>query len=182
MLINAGFLETRANYDYIAMHDVDLLPLNRNLSYGYPDKGPHHVASPSLHPRYHYEKFVGGILLISRWGKSCVFRFRLRVILCREHFELVNGMSNRYWGWGLEDDEFFVRLKDANLNVTRPENVTTGRNNTFRYKKKLSKMKQSFDDFFQTYSWKAQEEGSREVLQSKGGDEKKGQTDGIARC
>lgn len=50
----------------------------------------------------------------------------------REHFELVNGLSNRYWGWGLEDDEFYVRLKDAHLNITRPENIFTGINNTFR--------------------------------------------------
>lgn len=38
-LINAGFLETLKDYDYIAMHDVDLLPLNNNLLYAYPDKG-----------------------------------------------------------------------------------------------------------------------------------------------
>ena len=24
-------------------------------------------------------------------------------------FQHVDGMSNKYWGWGLEDDEFFVR-------------------------------------------------------------------------
>jgi hypothetical protein len=23
----------------------------------------------------------------------------------------VDGMSNKYWGWGLEDDEFFVRYQ-----------------------------------------------------------------------
>ena len=31
-LINVGYLETKSNYDYIAMHDVDLLPLNKNLT------------------------------------------------------------------------------------------------------------------------------------------------------
>lgn len=66
-LINAGYLETKANYDYIAMHDVDLLPLNKNLSYAYPKDQPFHVAAPNLHPKYHYEKFVGGILLINRY-------------------------------------------------------------------------------------------------------------------
>jgi xylosylprotein 4-beta-galactosyltransferase len=29
-LINVGFLSSKANFDYIAMHDVDLLPLNKN--------------------------------------------------------------------------------------------------------------------------------------------------------
>jgi xylosylprotein 4-beta-galactosyltransferase len=114
-LINVGYLETRSNYDYIAMHDVDLLPLNKNLSYTYPSQ-PFHLAAPNLHPRYHYNKFIGGILLINR-----------------EHFGLVNGLSNKYWGWGLEDDEFYVRLKDANLNITRPENISTGMNDTFRH-------------------------------------------------
>lgn len=64
-LINVGYLETRIHYSYIAMHDVDLLPLNNNLSYSYP-KMPTHIAAPNLHPRYHYEKFIGGILLINR--------------------------------------------------------------------------------------------------------------------
>lgn len=113
-LINVGFLYTKLNYDYIAMHDVDLLPLNSQLRYDYPKDGPFHVAAPELHPKYHYKTFVGGILLVNR-----------------EHFEKMDGMSNNYWGWGLEDDEFFVRMKDANLAVTRPVNITTGTANTF---------------------------------------------------
>lgn len=44
----------------------------------------------------------------------------------------VNGMSNKYWGWGLEDDEFYVRLKEAGLSVMRPQNVSTGTHNTFK--------------------------------------------------
>lgn len=47
------------------MHDVDLLPLNKELNYGYPELGPFHVAGPNLHPKYHYKTFVGGILLIN---------------------------------------------------------------------------------------------------------------------
>lgn len=115
-LINVGFLEVNKNYDYIAMHDVDLLPVNDELLYIFPNKGPYHISSPELHPRYHYPTFVGGILLIKR-----------------EHFIQVNGMSNKYWGWGLEDDEFYVRLKEAGLSVTRPQNITTGTHNTFKH-------------------------------------------------
>lgn len=65
-LINVGFLQSRNGCDYIAMHDVDLLPLNPNLSYAYPTRGPFHLAAPDLHPKYHYEKFVGGILLVNK--------------------------------------------------------------------------------------------------------------------
>lgn len=54
--------------DYIAMHDVDLLPLNPALDYHYPPTGHvNHIAAPYLHPRYHYASFVGGILLISKY-------------------------------------------------------------------------------------------------------------------
>lgn len=115
-LINVGFLEVNKEFDYIAIHDVDLLPINDELLYSFPNKGPFHVSSPELHPRYHYSTFVGGILLIKR-----------------EHFTQVNGMSNKYWGWGLEDDEFYVRLKEAGLTVIRPQNISTGTHNTFKH-------------------------------------------------
>ncbi|KAL1137946.1 hypothetical protein AAG570_009641 [Ranatra chinensis] len=117
-LINAGFqVAVREGCDYVAMHDVDLLPLNPELSYDYPAEGSlHHLASPEFHPKYHYPTFVGGIIIVRK-----------------EDFISVNGMSNKYWGWGLEDDEFYVRVKEAGLNVTRPTNLTTGIENTFRH-------------------------------------------------
>lgn len=116
-LINVGFLVAEPDCDYLVMHDVDLLPLNRALSYAYPaNGGPMHLAAPDLHPRYHYPTFVGGILLMSS------VRFRQ-----------LNGLSNKYWGWGLEDDEFYARMRDAGLNVTRPSGLKTGVRNTFRH-------------------------------------------------
>lgn len=65
-LINVGFLESGNDTDYIAMHDVDLLPLNEELDYSFPTAGPFHVASPELHPLYHYSTYVGGILLLTK--------------------------------------------------------------------------------------------------------------------
>ncbi|KAJ7406223.1 Beta-1,4-galactosyltransferase 7 [Willisornis vidua] len=97
-LVNVGFLESGNDTDYIAMHDVDLLPLNEHLDYSFPEAGPFHVASPELHPLYHYKTYVGGILLLTK-----------------QHYELVNGMSNRFWGWGREDDEFYRRITGASL-------------------------------------------------------------------
>ncbi|KAK6178031.1 hypothetical protein SNE40_012870 [Patella caerulea] len=114
-LINIGFLESKSECDYIAMHDVDLLPLNSALNYSYPENGAFHVAAPELHPLYHYKKFVGGILLVK--GSD---------------FEKLNGLSNKYWGWGLEDDEFFVRMKKLGIKITRPVGITTG-NQTFKH-------------------------------------------------
>jgi len=48
----------------MAIHDVDLVPDNQNLTYSYPELGPYHMSAPGLHPKYNYEKFLGGILLI----------------------------------------------------------------------------------------------------------------------
>ena len=67
-LINVGFLEVvliessmlgilltphvkseKRGCDYICMHDVDLLPLNDDLPYNFPDSASH-IASPALHP------------------------------------------------------------------------------------------------------------------------------------
>jgi len=118
-LINVGFLHVRSaegdrDCDYVGVHDVDLLPINEELSYEFPSKGPFHVAAPGLHPRYEYPSFLGAILLMKVTD-----------------FELVKGMSNQYWGWGMEDDEFYHRLKDARLEVQRPEGIKTGTKDTF---------------------------------------------------
>jgi predicted glycosyltransferase involved in capsule biosynthesis len=55
-----------------------------------------------------------------------------QIFVFREHFLLVNGLSNVYWGWGLEDDELYARLKDAQLQIQRPGNLSTG-TASFRY-------------------------------------------------
>lgn len=97
--------------DYIAMHDVDLLPLNDNLSYRFPTHALH-LASPKLHPIYHYSKFIGGVMLV----KS-------------DDFRKTNGLSTNYWGWGREDDDFYRRLKKQKIQIERPEEIgviTTG--------------------------------------------------------
>lgn len=55
------------------------------------------------------------------------------MLLRSTDFASVDGMSNRYWGWGLEDDEFYRRLTEAGLNIQRPEGITTGKSRTFRH-------------------------------------------------
>jgi len=113
-LANVGYLLAKRSSDYIAIHDVDLIPINKDLSYSYPEDGPFHLSSPDYHPQYNYKKYFGGILLINN-----------------KQFELINGMSNRYFGWGLEDDDFYARVRAANLPILRPQNLSTDRTNTF---------------------------------------------------
>ena len=65
-LINAGFLFTeQSGFDYLAMHDVDLIPTTHEIKYDFPSEGPVHLASPELHPKYHYPNYVGGILMLT---------------------------------------------------------------------------------------------------------------------
>ena len=33
-------------------------------------------------------------------------------------FSQLNGLSNRFWGWGREDDELYMRIQEANLKVS----------------------------------------------------------------
>lgn len=119
-LINIGSVVAKnKGCNYIAIHDIDIVPLNQKLNYNYPGKGQiTHITSGKYHPieRYDYENYIGGVL-----------------IMTLEDFYKVNGMSNNYWGWGLEDDDFYFRLKFNGLanNITRPENLSTNRSNTF---------------------------------------------------
>jgi len=114
-LLNVGFKESSKSCDYIAMQDVDLLPINPRLEYKYTEDSVYHPAAPGLHPKYDYETFLGGVLLMPR-----------------KIYQHVDGMSNKYWGWGLEDDEFFVRLRQANVRVERPGRIGSGKSNTFK--------------------------------------------------
>uniref|UniRef100_A0A1I8FUU9 Beta-1,4-galactosyltransferase 7 n=2 Tax=Macrostomum lignano TaxID=282301 RepID=A0A1I8FUU9_9PLAT len=113
-LLNVGFLEHGcSDCDYMALHDVDLLPNHSSIDYPFPpDKGGYdvlHVTPPYLHPQYHYKEYMGGILLLTR-----------------EAFAKSGGFSNLFWGWGREDDEFRLRLMEAGLSIGRLRNLSSG--------------------------------------------------------
>ncbi|TPP60888.1 Beta 14 galactosyltransferase 7 [Fasciola gigantica] len=99
--------------DYVALHDVDLLPLDPNILYTWPgDQGPYHPIPAPFHPRYYwYAKYFGGVLIITR-----------------EQFVHVNGMSNSFWGWGAEDDEFRGRVVRAQYVISSPKTLPLGIN------------------------------------------------------
>ncbi|CAL8097885.1 unnamed protein product [Calicophoron daubneyi] len=99
--------------DYLALHDVDLLPVDQALRYTWPTgTGPVHLLPAEIHPRYYwYKYYFGGVVLIRR-----------------VEFKDIDGMSNLFWGWGAEDDEFSLRIKRAGLKVSKPVDVTMGMN------------------------------------------------------
>ena len=104
MLLNIGFDQVGAAYDYVALHDVDHFPIRTDYSYV---EHPTHLAA-RVGPSYqlHYPKFMGGVTLI-----NC------------EDFRAVNGFSNEFWGWGAEDDDFYLRLVRNGLSPHRRDGL-----------------------------------------------------------
>lgn len=79
--------------DYIAWHDVDMLPFEE-ADYSYPTDTPIHIATQLSKYNYGmgYDQYFGGVVLFNK-----------------EQVEKTNGYSNEYWDWGQEDDDLFWR-------------------------------------------------------------------------
>ena len=79
--------------DYVAWHDVDMLP-HVDADYSYPIDNPIHIATKLSKYSYKmgYDQYFGGVVLFNK-----------------EHVEKTNGYSNDYWDWGQEDDDLFWR-------------------------------------------------------------------------
>ena len=79
--------------DYIAWHDVDMVP-DENVDYSYPENNPIHIATQLSKYDYgmNYDQYFGGVILFTK-----------------EQVEKTNGYSNEYWDWGQEDDDLFWR-------------------------------------------------------------------------
>ena len=105
MLFNVGYSETVKLFDWdcLVFHDVDLLPEDDRNLYTCPDQPRHmSVAVDKFNYQLPYKGLFGGVSAISV-----------------QHFTLVNGFSNQYWGWGGEDDDMAKRLGSQKLNITR---------------------------------------------------------------
>ena len=93
-LLNIGFKEAvRKRCDYVVFHDVDMLP--QKVDYTYSDI-PLHLATDDLP----FEQYFGGITLFPV-----------------HEFERINGFSNKYWGWGFEDDDLRYRCLVNNVKL-----------------------------------------------------------------
>ena len=80
--------------DYIAWHDVDMIPNDETADYSYPTENPLHIATKLSKYNYGlgYDQYFGGVVLFTK-----------------EQVEATNGYSNDYWDWGMEDDDLFWR-------------------------------------------------------------------------
>ena len=104
--LNIGyqFVENlRLNYNCYIFHDVDLLPENDQNLYTCPKQPRHLSARNSL--------YVNGSLFKDYFG-GCF-------AIDTEQFALINGFSNRFWGWGGEDNDIRRRIIGKKLEITR---------------------------------------------------------------
>jgi hypothetical protein len=93
-LLNIGVSLVRDRSAWAILHDVDMLPLNCVHNYLIPSTVRHLAGATQQYGwELPYPNYFGGVLATTI-----------------DSYEYVNGYSNRYWGWGAEDDDFLVRL------------------------------------------------------------------------
>ena len=120
---NAAFLAAKEEgCDYVAFHDVDMLPED-GADYSYPKDNPIHIATYLSQWDYNLRdvEYFGGVVLFTI-----------------EQFEAVNGYHTNYWGWGMEDDDLFWRCHLKGMTNDRylevPSIQSTQHTNTIKLK------------------------------------------------
>lgn len=101
MLLNIGFKKAKElKCDYVIFHDVDMLPIYVN--YSYCNKPVHLSTNFELEegekPRTIFDEYFGGVTLFPI-----------------DDFEKIDGYSNKYWGWGYEDDDLRLRCDEKGI-------------------------------------------------------------------
>ncbi|KAK7071222.1 hypothetical protein SK128_001679 [Halocaridina rubra] len=104
-LLNVGYSEAQREgpWDCFAFHDIDMLPEDdRHLYHCSPQ--PRHLAVATSNHKYKlvYDRYFGGACLMTD-----------------KQIKAVNGWSNRYWGWGGEDDDMWRRIAFEDMHVWR---------------------------------------------------------------
>jgi exopolysaccharide biosynthesis predicted pyruvyltransferase EpsI/glycosyltransferase involved in cell wall biosynthesis/GR25 family glycosyltransferase involved in LPS biosynthesis len=107
-LLNAGFLAIENVVDYVCFHDVDYLPTSADYTY---TEMPTRIIWWGMQNRP--LRGNGGSLRIEeqRSGLGAVS------LISNEQFRLLNGYSNRFFGWGFEDKDLATRCRIHSLNV-----------------------------------------------------------------
>ena len=101
-LLNIGFIEAKKRgCDYVIFHDVDMLPIEGDYNYcNKPLQLANNFISEGNFTRTIQRNYFGGVTLFPV-----------------EQFEAINGYSNRYKGWGFEDDDLLLRCREVDLEL-----------------------------------------------------------------
>lgn len=113
MLLNIGFKYAKdMGCDYVVFHDVDMLPID--VDYSYSDI-PLHLSTNFEYDedekeRTIFDEYFGGVTL---------FPVKL--------FEDIDGYSNKYWGWGYEDNDLLLRCNEKIIPLDKIKLKNLGR-------------------------------------------------------
>ena len=103
-LLNIGFTKAeKLGCDYVVFHDIDMLP--EDVDYSYSDNVTHLITelnTPEGFERDNFDEYFGGVTLFP----SHVFKH-------------INGYTNKYWGWGFEDDNLMLRCKKLGVTLAK---------------------------------------------------------------
>ena len=114
MLLNIGFkYAKKLNCDYVAFHDVDMIPIDVDYSYS---EIPIHLSTNFISKHADFKRIV----FDEYFGGVTIFPI--------EAFEAINGYSNEYWGWGYEDDDLLHRCKLSNIPLNSKDILVNGSN------------------------------------------------------
>ena len=104
-LMNVGFNEAKKDFAWTCyiFHDVDHLPEDTRNLYSCPDQ-PRLMA-----------------VAVDKWNYTSLYAayFGGIVALRTEQFKAINGVSNKFWGWGGEDDDMRRRIVKYHMNITK---------------------------------------------------------------
>lgn len=103
LLANIGFYIYKNYPEYICIHDVDII--GENFDYTYEAYVTHLSArNKTNNYKEYYSRCLGGVTLFPK-----------------KDFISVNGFSNKYSGWGCEDDDLRLRCDIMNIKVKRKQ-------------------------------------------------------------
>eukprot|EP00117_Sycon_ciliatum_P033120 scpid50787/ scgid25552/ Beta-1,4-N-acetylgalactosaminyltransferase bre-4; Bacillus thuringiensis toxin-resistant protein 4; Beta-4-GalNAcT len=122
-LLNIGFIEATSqpwrnikeeqDYDCVVTHDIDLIPVSDSRN-SYDCLANASVRAIQLSTAIDWY----GWKLANEWSDGGVCMFRTQT------FEHINGFSNRFFGWGGEDNDLRNRLESRNITFhRRPKSV-----------------------------------------------------------
>lgn len=101
-LLNIGFLEAKKRgCDYVIFHDVDMLPWDADYNYS---SKPLQIAN-----KFIKDEDFDRVIQRNYFGGVTMFTVK--------DFEKINGYSNKYKGWGFEDDDLLLRCRECELDL-----------------------------------------------------------------
>lgn len=103
MLLNIGFkIAQSLKCDYVVFHDIDMIP--HRVDYGYSENAVHlatdFILNDGEKEREIFNQYFGGVTLFPM-----------------DKFIKIDGFSNKYWGWGYEDDDLLYRCMKHNVGL-----------------------------------------------------------------